>query len=182
MFYKNNRIFVNPGLYNYKGKNRVLSRETKTHNTIFIDGKNSSQIWSNFRIGKKAKTKINLKKKDTIEFEHNGYSTLFKAIIHKRKIELTNDDLILINDKVFSANKDCFLNLNFHPSITNIKIKNKQVFFKNKKINGKIIVNSNNIKLYKSYYFEKFFFKRKMNSLKIKLKNNESVLKIKINE
>ena len=50
------RIFVNTGTSEYGlTQKRMDQRKTKAHNTVEIDEKDSSQVWSSFRVGKRAK-------------------------------------------------------------------------------------------------------------------------------
>ena len=77
------RLLVNSGISEYKyGKKRLFQRGTRSHNTVEIDDMNSSEVWSSFRVGKRAKilTKsINEKNEDIrLIASHDGYSYLFK--------------------------------------------------------------------------------------------------------
>ena len=49
------RFFVNSGISTYESSDlRLFQRATKSHNTVEVDGKNSSEIWSSFRVAKRA--------------------------------------------------------------------------------------------------------------------------------
>ncbi len=182
MVYKNQKIFVNPGIFSYTGINRLKSRQTKNHNTLVLENKNSSQIWSNFRIGKKAQTTVEKKNNKSIYFSHNGYSGLFKKIIHKRKINIIDNNYLTIEDEISNTGKNSYINLNLDPSIKNLKIKDNIIKFRNKKIYGKItFLDGQKFKVYKNLFYEKFFVKKNMFSLLINTKLNKSMLKIQIN-
>ncbi len=181
MTYKNQKIFVNPGVYSYTGINRLKSRQTKNHNTLVLAGDNSSQIWSNFRIGKKAQTTVEKKNNKSIYFWHNGYNSLFKKIIHKRKINIINKNTFTVEDEVSNTKKNSYINLNLDPSIKNLKIKGNIIKFRKKNIYGKIILQDQKFKVYKNLFFERFFKKKDMFSLLINTKLNKSMLRIEIN-
>lgn len=88
-----NELVMDSGTFTYKiGEDRNYYRSTVAHNTIMIDDKNSSDIWSGFRVAKRAKSFIE-KYFDNNEYtyikaNHDGYSkTLNKdRIIHCREI------------------------------------------------------------------------------------------------
>ena len=181
MTYKNQKIFVNPGVFSYTGINRLKSRQTKSHNTLVLANENSSQIWSNFRIGKKAQTTVEKKSNKLICFSHNGYCSLFKKIIHKRKINIIDKNSFTLEDEVSNTKKNSYINLNLDPSIKNLKIKGNIIKFRNKKVYGKIILRDQKFKVYKNLFYERFFKKKNMFSLLINTKLNKSMLKIEIN-
>tara|TARA_B100001057_G_scaffold492422_1_gene584777 strand:- start:31 stop:1599 length:1569 start_codon:yes stop_codon:yes gene_type:complete len=181
MAFKDQKIFVNPGVYSYSGINRLKSRQTKNHNTLVLGGDNSSQIWSNFRIGKKAQTTVEKKNKKLICFSHDGYSSFFKKIIHKRKIDIINKNIFIIEDEVSNTKKSSYINLNFDPSIKNLKITGNVIKFRKKNIYGKIILQGQKFKVYKNLFFERFFKKKNMSSLLINTKLSKSMLRIEIN-
>lgn len=52
------RVFVNTGISRYGSDHkRLQERSTAAHNTVEIDGLNSSQVWSGFRVAKRNKIK-----------------------------------------------------------------------------------------------------------------------------
>ena len=49
------RVFVNTGTSEYGlTQNRINQRKTRSHNTVEVDGLDSSKVWSNFRVGNRA--------------------------------------------------------------------------------------------------------------------------------
>jgi uncharacterized heparinase superfamily protein len=55
LFYKGVKVFSNTGTYEYsQGSRRTYSRSTKSHNTLQIGNFEQSEIWSSFRVGRKA--------------------------------------------------------------------------------------------------------------------------------
>ena len=124
-----------------------------------------------------------MKKKNNklICFSHNGYCSLFKKIIHKRKINIIDKNSFTLEDEVSNTKKNSYINLNLDPSIKNLKIKGNIIKFRNKKVYGKIILRDQKFKVYKNLFYERFFKKKNMFSLLINTKLNKSMLKIEIN-
>jgi hypothetical protein len=89
-------FIVDTGVSTYtKGKERLYERSTMAHNTVVIDDCNQSEIYSTFRVGRRAKV-INLHEKNNeIEGTHDGYS--HKGVLHTRKIILKNDVVEIID-------------------------------------------------------------------------------------
>ena len=84
------RVFVNTGVSEYsQGERRQLERSTKAHNTVSCFNQNSSEVWSSFRVAKRAKvSNIKIIKKNNlikISSKHDGYKNIFKNIYHERK-------------------------------------------------------------------------------------------------
>ncbi|MFN8144529.1 MAG: alginate lyase family protein [Bacteroidia bacterium] len=80
-----------------KGNVRSYERSTAAHNTVEVNGKNQSEIYGNFRVGRKARV-VNLKEQGHIlEATHDGYKSI--GAMHTRKIEFREREII-ITDKI----------------------------------------------------------------------------------
>ena len=76
LFYKGSPIIVDTGVSTYeKNDRRLLERSTSSHNCI-VSGKNSSDVWSGFRVGKRATVKISLDDDQKLNATHDGFCTL----------------------------------------------------------------------------------------------------------
>ena len=135
-----NRVFVNSGtsLYGLSSE-RLKQRKTKSHNTVEIDNKDSSQVWSSFRVGNRAKIlsrNSRLINNEVIELEasHDGYKTLCGGSIHTRKITLNSNKLI-INDSIKGSYTDAKAYFYIHPC------------FSLKVLNNTLNINSSDLKL-----------------------------------
>jgi len=65
---------VDTGISTYnKTARRQMERSTIAHNTVSVDGKNSSEVWGGFRVGRRCHTKIIVDSMHQIEAYHNGY-------------------------------------------------------------------------------------------------------------
>lgn len=90
--YLGNKLIVDPGTYSYdQDKRRRYDRSTAAHNTVCIDGFDSSEVWHIFRLGRRAKVSkvsFSFDPKVTFEATHAGYSNLHGAPIHRRHVQL----------------------------------------------------------------------------------------------
>ncbi len=65
---------VDTGISTYnKTERRQLERSTIAHNCVSPDGKNSSEVWGGFRVGRRCCTKIIEDAENTIEAVHDGF-------------------------------------------------------------------------------------------------------------
>jgi uncharacterized heparinase superfamily protein len=118
------RVFVNSGTSEYGlSKIREYQRKTKAHNTVEVDGKDSSQVWSGFRVAKRAciiERFCEVDCNDNIRFcaSHDGYKSLFfGGCVHSRNLTLTDNCLVVEDSLIgsFSCAKSRFY---FHPDLS----------------------------------------------------------------
>ena len=80
-----------------KGPVRAYERSTAAHNTVEINGKNQSELYGNFRVGRRARI-VNLNERGhVLEATHDGYK--IHGVLHTRKIEFLDRE-ILITDTI----------------------------------------------------------------------------------
>ena len=96
------RIVVNSGTSLYGlCPERLRQRGTAAHSTLTVDGRDSSEVWSGFRVGRRAKP-------FDIEFEetefalmataaHDGFCYLPGAPVHRRFWNLDREQLVVID-------------------------------------------------------------------------------------
>ncbi len=158
------RIIVNSGTSVYDNSlNRLYQRSTKAHSTIEIDDQNSSDVWSSFRVGRRAKIfdiniKLNnkLKKIKSIMASHNGYLRLKNKPIHTRKI-IINKDFLKINDNVSGSENSVVSRFYIHPEVNIKKSKLGFMFSKNNK--NLLLLKHNSllkVQIVDSKYYDKF--------------------------
>ena len=95
---ENKEILVDSGVFTYfPGKRRDDCRSTKAHNTVEIDGKNSAEIWSAFRVARRGHSKYFFRNNSDnvlIKACHDGYAKCMKeCILHYRTVKIGNDRL-----------------------------------------------------------------------------------------
>ena len=128
------RVFVNSGISCYgTSKKRLKQRETSAHNTSSVDDANSSEVWSGFRVARRAYVcNVNIKEtNDTIELvaSHNGYRILKQAVIHKRSWYMKDHKLMITDIFTGKGEHDFKIFLHVHPGISNIRLEKNKVNF-----------------------------------------------------
>ncbi len=98
------RMIVNSGTSVYGlGPERLRQRGTAAHSTLVVDGENSSEVWSGFRVGRRAQPHdVEALEQDDVLLargSHDGYAHLPGRPIHRREWRLT-DERLLIRDRV----------------------------------------------------------------------------------
>jgi hypothetical protein len=78
---------VDPGVYTYRqGPWRDHFRSTMAHNTVTVDGENQSEIWSAFRVARRANATIERWTENrSIAASHDGYRRLAHPVTHERE-------------------------------------------------------------------------------------------------
>ena len=118
VFFKGEPFIVNCGISTYEdNKRRAYERGTSAHNTVSIQNTNSSEIWSSFRVGKRA-TVIDIEEQALplhIKATHNGYQSL--NVKHTRTFKF-EESSIVIEDQLsnYRFENKCFIH--FHPNVT----------------------------------------------------------------
>lgn len=140
------RLFVNSGTSLYGvSQERLRQRQTAAHNTVEVMGESSSEVWSGFRVARRAYSElievIESNSEIKISASHNGYNRLKPKVTHTRKIHSTESSFEII-DLLSSPVNSCF-HLHIHPNVKSFKLdsytikltlkSNKVVFFKSEK-------------------------------------------------
>ena len=101
------RAVVDYGVSSYgRDAARAETRGTRVHNTVTVAGENSSEVWSAFRVGRRAQARV-LATAPTpngvaVECEHEGYTWLPGRPVHRRQLVFT-ERALSIDDQVASA-------------------------------------------------------------------------------
>ena len=156
-------IIVNPGISTYEfSTTRLSERGTRNHNTININGKNSSDIWSSFRVGKRAKITIEEDSPTYIKAKQNGYDD--RNITIYRSWEMSKNSIVIKDWIKGNKNQIAEFNIHFHPKVLLTK-KNYYEFQINEKLSI-TLENSKDIKL-ESYQYS-VGFNDTISALKLK--------------
>jgi uncharacterized heparinase superfamily protein len=116
------RVFVNSGTSEYGlSLLRLNQRKTSSHNTVEIDGKDSSQVWSGFRVANRAKivskyAELNHDHNIVLQAAHNGYKSLLGGCIHSRKLTFSKDSLV-VSDSIQGVFRYAKSRFHFHPDL-----------------------------------------------------------------
>ena len=87
------RVLVNSGTSTYEPTaERLRQRGTAAHNTVVVDGVDSSEVWSSFRVARRARPLAVTWGRDgdvlSLSAGHEGYSRLPGKVIHRRRWRL----------------------------------------------------------------------------------------------
>lgn len=145
-------FIVDVGTSTYeKDQKRMSERQTYSHNTVMVNRRDQTQVWSVFRVANRAKI-INLKENPNMVLAtHNGYKSI--GIVHERSFSAVEN--IIIHDKILSKKEKALISEAFfhvHPSIKNININRNQVLFKDIDVSFNFEGHVNQIKLEEYQY------------------------------
>ena len=115
------RLFVNRGTSQYgTGLVRQDERGTAAHNTVVVNGRNSSEVWSGFRVARRARPfGLLIDKNETsikVSCSHDGYKRISGRPIHRRSWTLANGTM-LIEDQIQGTFKTATAYFHFHPDV-----------------------------------------------------------------
>lgn len=143
------------GTYTF-GALRSFQRSTKAHNTVEINGANSSEVWGGFRVANRARVFGIKENENYIQATHDGYRKF--GVLHTR-IWKFEDDKIIISDNLNKKSKAVF-RLYFHPDITEEVIR------------ARLNASCENIEFYMYEYMEEFNTSKQALMTEIKFEQN----------
>ncbi|MDA7645518.1 heparinase II/III family protein [bacterium] len=103
------RVIVDTGNFDYlESPSRSLSRSTKAHNTVEIDGTDQCDMWGAFRVGQRVSPReVQFEHKPLgfrLSASHEGYNRHPSRAIHKRAFEVSHPFRIRVADEVSAPN------------------------------------------------------------------------------
>ncbi|EPE2652131.1 heparinase II/III family protein [Vibrio fluvialis] len=119
------RVFVNSGTSLYgTSTERLRQRKTPAHNTVSVSDYDSSQVWSGFRVAKRAYAQLIKVTSDENKVQliasHNGYMQQRPKVIHTRELDCTQDSIIVSD--VLSKPVQARSHLHLHPNVNAIPL------------------------------------------------------------
>ncbi len=116
------RIFVDTGTSCYGGsEERLRQRSTRAHNTVEIDGQDSSEVWGGFRVARRARPKLfqieEAGSQVQIRCAHDGYARLPGKPQHCRGWCFTADSLV-VEDIIEGKFDMAVARYHLHPDIS----------------------------------------------------------------
>ena len=165
LYIHNRPVIVDTGTSTYEvNEIRFYERSTAAHNTVSLNGENSSEVWAGHRVGKRAITKITEDTDSCVIASHDGYFRRF-GVNHNRCIRL-NESEVLIEDNVTKG--EAVANFHFHPD------EEIQIF--GNEVRGKDFVltfeKALSLKLITSHYSPKFNVRIDNKSLEVVFNEN----------
>jgi uncharacterized heparinase superfamily protein len=114
------RLLVNGGISTYEtGPERLRQRGTSAHNTVELDGVNSSEVWSSFRVARRARpfgvAVVERHEGSFLEASHDGYVRMAGRPIHSRSWLLAPDRLV-VTDRISADGHAAVARFRLHPS------------------------------------------------------------------
>lgn len=115
------RALVNSGTSVYgTGPERLRQRSTGAHNCVEIDGENSSEVWSGFRVARRARPEgLGITREGgewIVACSHDGYTRLPGRPRHRRSWRFARDKLT-VSDKVEGPHDRAVAAYHFHPAL-----------------------------------------------------------------
>ncbi|MEZ9947937.1 heparinase II/III family protein [Vibrio breoganii] len=117
----NQRVFVNSGTSVYGlGEERLRQRKTESHNTVVVNGEDSSEVWSGFRVARRAypssPTITHDEETIIVRCSHDGYMRLSGKVMHTRTWHLASERMI-VSDLLTGTFNDAKAHYHLHPNI-----------------------------------------------------------------
>ena len=115
------RLFVNSGSSLYGiGPERLRQRGTAAHNTVTVEGQDSSEVWSGFRVARRARiSSVEASENQgimTASASHDGYTRLKGGPIHSRRWVLSTSALTIEDRLTTHHNAEARYHL--HPDVS----------------------------------------------------------------
>jgi uncharacterized heparinase superfamily protein len=177
----NQRIIVNSGTSCYQGDSRRdWERSTAAHSTVEVDGKNSSEVWSSFRVARRAYPHdiFFTEQEDLISFggSHNGYKTIMNGPTHSREWIISSNKLE-IKDVLTGQYQFAVARYYLHPSVTvELDRDNAILIFDDKVINVRAF--NGNMSVVDSYFSPEFGKLVPNKCLEVSINSNQSGLEL----
>lgn len=116
------RVVVDTGLSTYETMpERLQQRETAAHNTLVLDGRNSSDVWGRFKVGRRAAVLDLVCEQSTqalhIGAAHDGYRQRGNPILHRRDWTMTRTDLRIRDQVTGSGSHRAEVAFHLHPDV-----------------------------------------------------------------
>jgi len=116
------RTMVNGGTSTYeRGPEREYQRGTAAHNTVVVDGQDSSEVWDSFRVARRARPFDVAWGHDATSSwfagAHDGYRRLSGRVVHRREWRLDPSGL-QIRDRIDGRFTSALAVFHLHPRVT----------------------------------------------------------------
>lgn len=114
------RVIVNSGTSRYgTGAERARQRATAAHNTVVVDGADSSEVWSGFRVARRARTfalAVDDGPPPRVRCAHDGYRRLPGHPVHHREWTLELSSFV-IADRIAGRAANAQARFHLHPDV-----------------------------------------------------------------
>lgn len=120
------RLLVDGGTSTYAtSAERLRQRGTGSHNTVVVDGRDSSEVWDSFRVARRARPlAVHVRQSsNVVELEggHDGYRRLPGRVTHRRRWRL-DDAGLLVQDRLEGEPKTAEAFFNLAPDVAVVRL------------------------------------------------------------
>jgi uncharacterized heparinase superfamily protein len=103
------RLIVNSGTSLYEESDeRHRQRSTRAHNTVEVDGENSSEVWKSFRVARRAYPRdLEIREshdETVVSCAHDGYRRLRGKPMHRREWRFREGEMVVKDRVEFTGN------------------------------------------------------------------------------
>jgi uncharacterized heparinase superfamily protein len=115
------RFIVDSGVYTYEaGPWRQHFRSTRAHNTVAVNGQDQSEMWSSFRVGRRAVPQmigIQCDAESMIaQVQHDGYRRR-AGVVHRRTFAWISGILVIAEEMIGLREAEAVSHLHLHPDV-----------------------------------------------------------------
>jgi uncharacterized heparinase superfamily protein len=115
-------IVVDSGVYQYsEGVWRDYFRSTRAHNTVEVAGRNQSEVWGSFRVGRRATPSVRVSVDEgTVSFHgtHDGYRSLSPSVTHHRVLRFCRHRIFVVVDFLTGGAAEAISFVHLHPALS----------------------------------------------------------------
>jgi uncharacterized heparinase superfamily protein len=117
------RLLVDSGVSLYEtSEERSRQRSTASHNCIVLNGESSSDVWSAFRVGRRARVFARSWRSEhqsvVVEAAHDGYAHMSGKPVHKRRWHFSRGKMDLRDEITGSGSHTVLSSFHFHPAVS----------------------------------------------------------------
>lgn len=114
LFYRDRRIAVDSGTSTYETAFRMEERGTAAHNTLRLDGNDSSAIWAAHRVARRARITDRRYSPERFGAAHDGY----RPVIHRRTWSWQGEEAMTVEDELSGTGEHSVeIFWHFHPGV-----------------------------------------------------------------
>ena len=118
---KGQRVLVNSGTSVYGlSEERLRQRQTAAHNTVVVNGQDSSEVWSGFRVARRARPfAVETGQSDNgvfVKASHDGYKRLRPGVVHQREWQVS-PGLLEVTDTLTGKFESAVAYFHLHPAV-----------------------------------------------------------------
>jgi uncharacterized heparinase superfamily protein len=171
------RWIVDGGCSTYDAsEQRLRERGTAAHNTVIIDDLDSSEVWSSFRVARRARVHGTVVREGAagieIRAEHHGYRRLGTGVVHYRQWTF-NANQMCVRDVVSGAWKTAVAHVLVHPEVTTTRVADAAVSLRRGERQTTLAVRGGTMELVPATWHPRFGESVRTTRLRIRLAGRE---------